>query len=285
MMRHIRLKEWGANEDCLKRPEEKYVADADGSLALENFRLRTDENGFIRSGEIPPINASRVVVMGDSVPENIFVHENKRMCAVLERRFLEEGKAVSVLNGGMSGATTLHLINSFLTKVIPLRPKVVVVMNGIIDIDATLSRGLFWSKNNYITPLVSEDKSHKTEYTSSMEMSARMKLLQSFSAIAAIHDIPLIFTTIPHRSNPNDPYIKRKYPDLTYFQKKVFERNTINAQTREYCRDRKIKLIDLETDLKEKNGLFYDEFHMNENGSAVVADIIHRKIFLLVSND
>src|SRR3954451_12740314 len=111
MPRYIRLREWGVCQDTVRSPTDALLALADHSLLRYDHRVRTDDHGFIVSGGNVSPGSPRVLVLGDSVLENLFVDASKRMCARLEAIFASRGgHPVQVLNSGMTGATTLHLL-------------------------------------------------------------------------------------------------------------------------------------------------------------------------------
>ncbi|MDZ5460616.1 SGNH/GDSL hydrolase family protein [Azohydromonas lata] len=277
MKRFIKLKEWGVSVNALMRPPDSYLENTDGSLRSEDFLLRTDENGFIRTGHHVPADAERIVILGDSVPENLYVHEGKRAWPLLERLFFTNNKLVGILNGGMSGATMLHTINCFINKVVPLNPKAVVVMNGISDIEAGLMKDGYWSEDHYVTP-ITRQTDVACPRTQQLRLEQREKFLQIFHHMAAVHGVPVVFTTVAHRADPDEPFIRQMYGDISEFQRKVEYRRLMNAQTREYCRKNSLNLVDLENDLRSEGNIFYDEYHLNEAGSAVVALQLYKRL-------
>ena len=244
--------------------------------------LRTDENGFIYTGRDMSPDASRILVLGDSVVETMFVEENLRMCARLEEMIAARSPvSVRVLNGGMTGSTTLHLLNLFLNKGLPLAPALVVLMSGVMDLDASLNQAGFWTGEPRIAPIVTvpEEASPGSDpILLDADFSGRGRLLRSFAAIAMLHDVPLMMATVPHRTSYEDSYVKRRYPSPTPFMRAVELRKRMNACTRDACAAMAVPLIDLEQRLENRPELFYDEFHLNEVGSSVVAEEIHAEL-------
>ena len=120
--RVIRFKEWGPLADITRTPKPEYLHRSDGTLSGEPFRIRTDSNGFIQSSnDFPNTGAMRkVVLLGDSFVESLFVQEQDRFPSVLERHLQASGQNFQCLNGGYSGATMLHSFNVFMNKVAPM---------------------------------------------------------------------------------------------------------------------------------------------------------------------
>lgn len=131
--RLIKVKEWG--QYC---NEVKVCEDAQrGIEAGTEFLLRTDKNGFIITGnhEIP---GESLAVLGDSFTECLFVRERLRFCSVCERILRRSySPSFSVLNAAMSGANIFHCNITLLAKIVPLRPKFVLLCLPSID-DKTL---------------------------------------------------------------------------------------------------------------------------------------------------
>jgi hypothetical protein len=153
MIRNIRLKEWGTYLNMERAPVAANFANADETLEPGPFRFRTDENGFISSGFETNPEDPAIVVLGDSVVECMFLHEGSRLTDKTELALRSRGAGFRVLNGGTTGSSTLHLLNSLVTKVLPLRPSAVVMMSGIMDLDCVTDAASFWTTNPYLTPL------------------------------------------------------------------------------------------------------------------------------------
>ena len=133
MARHILLFEHYPNQDRPIRATDEYMLTTNGSLQQKDYRHRTDENGFIRTGRELPADHAPIIVLGDSPIESYFIDEEKRICVVLEEMFQNAGMPIRVLNGGVSGATTLQLFNVLVSKCIPLQPSGIVLMSGCKD--------------------------------------------------------------------------------------------------------------------------------------------------------
>ena len=156
--RYIRLKEWGISLDTTKTPSNEYLKSTDGSLAQEAFRLRTDENGFIKTGnEVPdPGRKRKVILLGDSFVESLFEHERLRFPSLFEDQLQRTGFPFVVLNGGYSGENLLHTYNIFLNKVVPLLKytEKVIFFTSMIDNRAMTSQSSYWSSHTIHAPIL-----------------------------------------------------------------------------------------------------------------------------------
>ena len=260
--RSIRLKEYPPNASLSFMPAEAYVAARGGSLERKAYRLETDAQGFIRGpGAFEPARHS-VIVLGDSVVESMYLEPHERFPARLEfilRR--EQALDVRVRNGGYSGATSLHMLNVFLNKIVPMKPDLVILMIGIVDVDvANLAAG-FWSRDCWIEPMVEPGATNSWRDAGLLaqpQFEDRRRLLDLFSAAARAFGIELWFATIPHQQHGGDPVGRR-------------DRLAMNEVTRAAARAGGHQLCDLESQLAGRADIFHDMFHLNRIGSEAVA--------------
>src|SRR5436853_4558708 len=128
MPRAIRLKEFPKRAEIVNVPPDWYVAARDSSLVQQAYKINTDANGFILPQPEGNPNSPNIIFLGDSVLEGMFSLPEDRLCSRLQNILAtEEGVDVTVLNAGYSGATILHSFNTFINKIIPLRPTAVVL--------------------------------------------------------------------------------------------------------------------------------------------------------------
>jgi hypothetical protein len=241
MPRHIKLKEWGLLYDGFHEPPDAYLALSDPTLSKRSYRLRTDDNGFIRTGRDIPMDSDSILVLGDSVVETMFVDESRRMCSVLERLInANRTDPVRVLNAGMTGSTTLHLLNLFINKGLPLMPSAVVLMSGIMDLDTSLRPAGFWTDVLRLTPIV----------------------------------------RCPEAADPPRPDPILQEANFASRGPTPTDNCSDGFCTREACRIAAVPLIDLEQRLANRADIFYDEFHLNELGSEIVAHHIQEELIL-----
>lgn len=146
MVRWIKLKEYDLAIDISVHATDDYAARCDESFERGPFRVRTESFGFVRSPE-PGLGRDRIIVLGDSVAESLYVAEERRLGAVLERTLREAGRTVDVLMGGISSCTTLHALNIFMNKCIPLHPTVLIYMSCGSDSEALCYDERYWLKD------------------------------------------------------------------------------------------------------------------------------------------
>ena len=143
--RSIRLKEHKPLMDITARPSDEYMKTVDG-LVQKACRFRADANAFVMPSMVHERADATIVFLGGSTTECIYVDEELRFPYLAGRRLQEAtGLTINSCNGGVSGNVTLHSVNILLNKVVPLRPRVVVMMHNINDLVTLLYMGTYWS--------------------------------------------------------------------------------------------------------------------------------------------
>lgn len=272
MNRVIRLKEWGCNKSTIKKPAENQISNATKALELKDYALNTDANGFIINSlhNLRGIRSKNLVLLGDSFVESLFVDEDKRMNAILE----DELTDYKVLNGGYSGATSLHLLNVIVNKVIPLNPNFVVIFVPTNDQRIKSVENGYWNKDQRLSSVIPNSKGAVLvdDYPVNNFSSSVEKMLEVIHFTLNAYEIKHCFGTTPHRQilEQDDEWFKLKSVNLRSYGAKVAQRKQVNSVCRDFCLKRNIALIDLETELSEFNHYFYDDLHLTNQSSPIV---------------
>jgi lysophospholipase L1-like esterase len=277
VQRKIKLKEAPrlTNEEICPTPD--YLAKCDGSLIAKPYRFRTDVDGFMVGGDRIE-GADNIVVLGDSIVECLFVDEDGRLCPVIQSRLREAGYRVNVLNAGVTGATTLALLNVFLNKIIPMRPRMVVLMSNIMDTFAMTDVRSFWTGDPWVTTLddpSADAGSEQREPTGA----DKQRILTLFAQAARAFGIHLILATTAHREEYDAFTSKHHTKDM--HERNVEVRRLSNGATRSTSAALLLPLIDAEQ--IGSGNLFYDSFHLNATGAAVVGELIASNLAIQLS--
>jgi lysophospholipase L1-like esterase len=148
--RHVRLKEHAPNLNLVSQASRERLAkqfrlEID-SLEEKQYTFRTDADGFVMPARVHADPQLTLVFLGGSTTECYWVDEASRFPSLSGRLLGERlDKRVNALNAGVSGANTLHLLFVLMSKVIPLRPDVVVLMENVNDVNVMLFTGSYWS--------------------------------------------------------------------------------------------------------------------------------------------
>jgi hypothetical protein len=145
--RAIRLREYRPflKENTSPTP---YALKCVDSVENKSFLFRIDKNGFIVPSEKYAHPDKNIVFLGGSTTECRFVEENERF-PYLTGLLLEKelGVKINSYNAARSGNNSLHSIDIFLNKIIPIKPDVVVLMHNINDLATLLYEKSYWSLN------------------------------------------------------------------------------------------------------------------------------------------
>ncbi|SED81568.1 GDSL-like Lipase/Acylhydrolase family protein [Rhizobiales bacterium GAS188] len=275
MPRTIRLKEFPKSTEISNVPPDWYVNAGDSSLTKQEYKATTDENGFVLPEPVNSKDCPRIIFLGDSVIEGMYARPENRVCSQIQNILKREsGVEVSVLNAGYSGATVLHSFNTFMNKIIPLRPAAVILMTGMVDYDVALVKASFWSRDCWIEPIVDLDQRNQwrdPDKRSEPSFDDQSRMLAMFSAASRIFDLPLWYATIPHRQVYHGEYVAKTFKDRVGFDREVSLRRGVNHATRQTAIREDMPLFDLESNLSDRADIFYDMFHLNAVGGEAVA--------------
>lgn len=146
--RVVRLREIRPFTNGYVQPTKEYLQLAE-NLEDKKYWINLDENGFISVNDSTwKQNSSPIVFLGGSTTECLYVTEEKRFPHLAAKQLSQALSAeVKGLNGGVSGNHSMHANNILLNKVIPLQPKVVVLMECVNDLNILLYEGTYWNKN------------------------------------------------------------------------------------------------------------------------------------------
>ena len=274
----MRLKEHGRNSVRYMEPSKSYISLTNGTLELGKYLLRTDENGWIvgpaQSMEAP------VYVLGDSFVESSFIPEGKRFTDIMTRKFAHTKKPRTVVNGGYSGATSLHMFNTMVNKVQPSKGASIIHILPSNDTLCLRKGHGFWNESDQrFSPVLPIDGKETVSTDIRENLTQLEGVLKGFAAWAAAFSMSIYFATTP--------YVQTEYENLPWFLKRhkvpdVYEklkahRRLSNDVMRKVAKMTHVQLVDLEVLLTDGQ-FFYDDVHLNELGSARTARIFETQI-------
>jgi lysophospholipase L1-like esterase len=275
--RNIRLKEWRPGLDTILRPAADYLAASDGTLPDAEYRVRTDADGFILPPRCEEANeVPKLLLLGDSFVESIYVPEDRRFAAAVEAALRNGDHAIRCLNGGYSGATTLHLLLALLAKVgrSPRTSVLLVVPSN--DALALGKRGGYWCAGDTRYSLIVPVPPGATAQNDTFDLSDLVTVLNLFVDACRRLRLPLTLATFPHRTAPfdADPWLQRRFASAAAYARIHKRRSQVNERARAVARRLGVPLLDLDALLSTRTELFYDDLHVNVAGSTCVAQIL-----------
>jgi lysophospholipase L1-like esterase len=262
MSRFVLLREFPANLDTEQTPDDDYISRCNSSLEQKPYRIRTDANGFIVSGNSVEKGCSHVIAIGDSVCENLYVEESQRVWSVLSRLWSKpDAGPVEVLNAGVSGNHILHIINVVLNKIVPLRPRALLYLGGATDRTAASREGGPWSKDPEVCTIVQKKAAAAAPVrVRGTDFSEMEDLLAVLASVCSIFEIPVAYLTVPLPQSAANEY----YDTV----------RQSNEVIRNVCRRNDVALVDLEGVFERSAAFTYDEIHFNQPGAQRVAEAI-----------
>lgn len=281
--RSIRLKEWAPLLDIELRPTHEYLAATDGSLEDKKFRLRTDANGYI----LPPPHEMQsfdetFVFFGDSFVESTYISEASRFVAGVQARLYEAGIKARCLNGGYSGATTLHMLMGLLGKVGRSPATSIVLIVPSNDVLALIKKGGYWCMNDRrYAPIIPVPEGGEVE-AQHLDLNDIRAVLNLFVDACRRMQLKLVLATFPHRAADyeTDPWLPNRFKSAANCDRMRGWCESINGVVRAIATRLGLPFVDLDAEISAKSELFYDYLHMNEAGSRRVAEIFSEFIML-----
>ena len=157
--RHITLRERPPLLSGYLQPTKEDLACSD-TLKDKRYRYRIDKDGFV----VPSLKYSNpdksLVFLGGSAMECIFVEEENRLPylagCLLEKKL---GIKINSYNGGHGGNNSMHSLFSLLSKVIPIKPSIVLMMHNINDLVILLYEKTYYNNNPHKEIIVTENYS------------------------------------------------------------------------------------------------------------------------------
>ncbi len=284
--RYIVLKEHPPLSRRTVKPEEIHIQKA-SSLTPDGYVLEVDGDGFIVPSEVHSNPTHKIVFIGDSVTESVFCKEELRF-PYLTGRFLEQNNSlirVNSYNAGVSGAHTIHGINLLTNKLRYLKPDIVVIGYGLIDLGAFLLYGEYWKsyEHAYSHIRLFDKKSIKVAKTHCSfelfleEYETSVRLLCSICGSLNIEPVLMLNQNI-YQEETDDPYLSELDKNfLTEFGigLELYARylDQIHDVGKKIALELGLGLINTKERLPKDKSFFYDDIHLNEKGSIEVAKI------------
>jgi len=142
-LRNVVLREPAPNYARLMTPDQETLASSD-RMEAKSVHYRVDQDGFILG---PNSSGDKVdmVFVGGSTTECAYVDEGLRFPFLVSTLLKKTGgEQVRTLNAGYSGNNAMHSLIVILAKVLPYRPKFIVVMHNINDLSLLNKSGSYW---------------------------------------------------------------------------------------------------------------------------------------------
>lgn len=273
MKRYIRLKERSAITR-IHTPPEDYLK-IRPTLDNENYFEHTNKDNFL-SAEVAIESKNKVFILGGSFVENIYCESNSRFCSVLGKTFGLNGYDLSFINSGVSGSTSLNILNTAINKIIPFKPTHIICFIPTNDGLCLELKGGLWNQSKHYSNLQGIDHKSERDKTDVPEKinqicnvySTLKTLCTSFNIDLTVCSSPIIDGSI------DNFYLYNK----TSHEKFSKDRNLVFDSVLEFCNSIGIHTLDLRVAFSNKYELFFDPVHTNAMGSIEVAKYLYEHL-------
>lgn len=268
--RFIKLREHRPNQEKFERPSRNYLKNiAPNTIERRYYRVKIDQHGFIEPSAVHEIPELKIVFLGGSTTECLYMQEEQRFPYLVGRN-LEKTlkKRVNSYNGGVSANESMHSINILLNKILPLKPNIVVLMHNINDLVILRSQGSYGYPHSLKSHVqTSKNVFTRYEFPSNPQAAQEKTLLEEFErnlktfiAICQIRKIQPILMTQANRVM-DDPLYHR-----------------FNQRIREVGMNEKVLVIDLAKKIPPTTEYLYDSYHYTAMGAALAAQVIAESV-------
>ncbi|GAB1666133.1 SGNH/GDSL hydrolase family protein [Mannheimia haemolytica] len=254
--RSIRLKEFAANITKTHTPSEDYIRKSPRLERGKSYFQRTNKDGFIET-HLNYSAKNNVILIGDSFIENIFVDESKRISSLVEELSLLSNHKIKVHNAGVSGSTSLGLLNLVINKIIPLNPDLIIYTQPSCDFASLIYERGYYNDSKFFSNMTPQKDTEKPYYDT---IENNIKQLENniniLSYVCKLYRIPLCIATCC--SNSSKRQLKMMNDII---------RNGVGYD-----------IIDLDNLVPRIDEYFYDKQHLTEKGSKFISKIFHNYI-------
>lgn len=277
--RSIRFKEWGVLVDTQKRPKSEQLQGSDGTLLDADFRLRTNNEGYIVSGNDLPNTGGKpkLITLGGSFVEALYAHETDRFGSQMERNLNGSGMNLEVWNGGYSGSTLLHSFNVFINKVIPSLRYVdqVIIFTAMSDQRTQVHTDSYWIKDKTHAPIL-ESRNSNILQNRDATAEDQERLLNLFILATRAYKHEPIIVASPYRAAPfnEDEFTRRLHKTPEIYTESLRRLRMINDTARKVSRRLSVTLWDADKELRGSAAYFYDSMHLNSDGQEKMSNFL-----------
>jgi hypothetical protein len=315
--RYIVMREARPASDISKPPSKSLLAVVDG-LEDRLYRLHVDGNGFIMPSKVHDKADREVVFLGGSTTECHYMDEDVRFPYLVGRELEKTiGLKINSYNGGHAGNNTLHCIFLLQGKVVPMHPRIAVLMEDINDLTSLMVLGGYWTPHatrgivqekeyDIVTTWVLKhfagykrlDTTGDDEFLSERKRLAHLdpaafseayrKNIELFVFVCRQHGITPVLMTQFNRIAENLPdNLSRQIAPMreawrfTYAQYRDTY-SALNETVRAVAKEQNVALVDLDREVPKSPEFMYDIVHLNAKGSRRVAGVVAKALEPLV---
>lgn len=265
--RGIRLKEHYQGNTAIWKPSDKTMLCTDGSLPQIVYEHPVTEDGFLDTGVPRSPEKNSVFVLGGSFVESSYSAMDRRFIAQAARRV-----EANVLNGGYSGMTSLHMLNTLTNKIAGLaRPGDSVLLFSPLSNANALLTGGYWTDHPRYAQIQPPYESSPPEWGENTAA-----LLSTMVHFCRQVGLRVALAASPRREEVDfnaEGWLRKLHGRKRQSFERMYEARTkVIEDTRDVASAMEVPLLDMHAALGGKAKYFYDEVHLNHDGQDVAAD-------------
>lgn len=311
--RHIRLREHPALKSYQINDDSTFTPSDSSKLIF-----RTDANGYLLPFGGNNNSDSIIFFVGGSTTECYRMPENKRFPYLVGEKLMQQGRLVKTINAGVSGNNSLLSLNIILNKIAPSKPKAIVLMHAINDLNIYMRHKSYWHVtnkysnitldanpfNSWLKRLLPTSYFYGQQLFNTMDEKDATSILnpintQLTEALATDFERNLnlyVLICQQYQITPilmtqarafNKTATKKHLVGVSeilnkgelFFEKYIHLFDSLNQITRTVALNNNVLLIDLDEQLTGDTACFYDAIHYNSLGSEKVASIVSESLY------
>ncbi|MBE2893675.1 SGNH/GDSL hydrolase family protein [Pasteurellaceae bacterium NCTC 11878] len=261
MKRTIRIKEFKPSILRVHVPEDSYIKKSTGLQENIAYMQKTDDQGFLKS-YLDLSSNNKVVIIGDSFVETIFVNESKRIHSLVEEKLLKNFyKNIKVYNAGVSGATGINILNTIINKIAFMKPEILIYIQPSCDFTALQFENGYSNNSKFFSNFTPNDSFNEKIFFETIEENSYQILnnIKTINYICKLNNIKLCIATCCSNSSRRQ---------LNIMNNIILKNSHIGYD-----------VIDLDSLYPNKSSeFFYDKQHINEKGCDFLSDILSEYI-------
>lgn len=272
MKRHIRLREFSPLTTATYIPSPEYLSRRPNMIKDWGYFVDIDNSGYLKTGN-HIIGKRKIVFLGGSFYENLYVPQNARIPSILEVLLNSQGYDYEVLNASISGLTLLQAFNVIVNKIASNPPDILIMGDLANEIYPLNHEEMYWNKTRYYSNLTDYNKSNVLEVDLKLNnIDVKEKILNSIIYFCNEFNIKLIFASICNLQIEDETFFRINKKDSEL-------RKALYKNTEKVAKEKSIPYINV-TDYNEENYLsnMQDDIHVNSLGAANVAHKIYNFI-------
>ena len=313
--RYVVLGEGIPNANFFSRIDQSQSIDFVKSDIEDSTNYYADKNGFILPAFEQKKTDFAILFLGDGTTANLHLDSKYRFPYLVGETLAKRTNyKISSYNAGYPGNDLIHSINRLVSVIVPLRPKVIVLMHSINDLYNLTSNQSYWGigtskkvnnfkfdrEDNSILNFISLTKLRRS-FNSNSEIPKKINepidvimdttllyynyrnALATFVNVCHDWHITPILETQPHHDEMAERFLNNNSLQFSK-EELIMIHDRMNIILKQVAFKYRVKIIDVDQYVSNQPHLFYDYILINKKGSQKIAKITSDSIANWISD-